>query len=632
MNNVKRIFLCLSLMVLILILTVGLAPFTGAIGNNVTSINVTSINVTDNTALNGRDSEWSNISVGTLRGESLIASLNNSSITWTVHPSDPHANFQTIQSAIDNSSVDNGDSIEVWNGTYNETVIIDKLLRIYSRDGANVTIVDAMGSGSAITLKADGCTVDGFKATGSGDYPRNAGLKVESNGNIIDKNICCENNYDGIYLWNSSNNTISGNKIQKNCHYGIYLENSSSNWIYHNDFVNNSIHNIFSMGSDNFWNSLSMITFAYNGSQYTNYTGNYWSDYIGPDNNSDGIGDVPYEIIDALNEGVEGDYYPLILPFMSYIIENELPVVTEYPLPAVQNMNTYENFSTIQDAICAPNTYDGHIIEVKPGTYNENIIVNKSLTIRSTSGDPATTIVNATNSNNHVFEVTANYVNILGFSITGAMEKGKAGVYLNGTSSCNISKNNISNNYYGIFLFNSSNNSVTSNSFYNITLWDIDTKENNFTNNTLPSAPTAVFPVSGKVTPKETHSGQRIGSSGRGKHYVDSDGDSLTDIEELNAGTDPNNPDTDGDGLKDSEDPYPMDKNIPLLLTSSPTPRPRTTLCATQALPTTPVATPIATTKPIQAQAPKSLDGLEIIFVILIILLVIVTLLHKNKK
>jgi nitrous oxidase accessory protein NosD len=91
-----------------------------------------------------------------------------SSNTWTVHPQDPMANFKKIQAAIDNSSVVDGDTIVVWNGTYNETVLVGKRLTIYSRDGPDVTIIDARGSGSAITVNADGCTIDGLKALGGG--------------------------------------------------------------------------------------------------------------------------------------------------------------------------------------------------------------------------------------------------------------------------------------------------------------------------------------------------------------------------------------------------------------------------------------------------------------------------------
>ena len=66
--------------------------------------------------------------------------------------------------------------------------------------------------------------------------------------------------------------------------------------------------------SPNYWNSTQCITYTYSGKTYTDYLGNYWSDYAGSDADGDGIGDTPY-VIDG-----ESDNYPLMEPFENYEI------------------------------------------------------------------------------------------------------------------------------------------------------------------------------------------------------------------------------------------------------------------------------------------------------------------------
>jgi len=140
-------------------------------------------------------------------------------------------------------------------------------------------------------------------------------------------------------------------------------------------------------------------------------------------------------------------------------------------------------WESIQDAVNVAS--DGDTIILGEGVFEDNVIVNKRLTIKSKSG-PEKTTVQAADPNDDVFSVTANSVNISGFTIKGARSY-RAGIKLDVVERCNILNNIISGSYYGIYLEKSSNNTINGNnvSSNGYGVWLFYSDNNVLANNTV---------------------------------------------------------------------------------------------------------------------------------------------------
>jgi len=141
------------------------------------------------------------------------------------------------------------------------------------------------------------------------------------------------------------------------------------------------------------------------------------------------------------------------------LIFSLLPTI---PAEAATTIYVPDDYPTIQAAVDAASP--GDTIIVRDGTYTENVDVSKSLTIQSENGAEVT-IVQAANPDDHVFEVTADYVEIRGLRVEGANEPAhlSAGIRLSNVKYCSVCHNIASNNYYGIALFFSSDNTLSGN-------------------------------------------------------------------------------------------------------------------------------------------------------------------------
>jgi parallel beta-helix repeat protein len=142
------------------------------------------------------------------------------------------------------------------------------------------------------------------------------------------------------------------------------------------------------------------------------------------------------------------------------------------------------NFSKIQEAIDSAS--NGDTIYVYTGSYYENLIVNKSVTLIG-NGSSQTTIHGTMGGD--VIQITADFVNITGFKITNSgTNEYDAGIEINRADHCIIKNCTFPNNERGILINFSSYNNILNNTCNSNTYGEgielSDSSENIIENNT----------------------------------------------------------------------------------------------------------------------------------------------------
>ena len=247
------------------------------------------------TTVTARYSDW-------ISAESydVEASITIEVLDFRVYNEDTEELFYSINGAIAGSF--DGDTIQVWEGTFRELVLVDKELTIVG-NGTSKTVINGTFSGNTVTVESNEVSISDLaivasSSTGSGLYVEggdgqfinlrlsynnisyqsvedfneikesdirnnNLGILLSGDNNIINNNEFSDNNIgielneecedatiehneisdslqSGMFINRAETNVIKFNNINNNSGYGIHSYSASENHIFSNDLSYNS--------------------------------------------------------------------------------------------------------------------------------------------------------------------------------------------------------------------------------------------------------------------------------------------------------------------------------------------------------------------------------------------------------
>jgi len=219
--------------------------------------------------------------VGMIIFEGIVDEVEVEATTLTVGQVGSGAQYNKIQYAIDNAS--NGDTIYVWDGTYHESVRINKTVTLIGNGSSNTTIIP-QGDIVAIIILENWVNISGFSIT-NGFSNGLHGIFILSLKHCRIEN-CHISNYTNAIMINSnvgnpSSDNLISNNIFSNCTNGVTIVNSNINTITNNIYDNCGIGFSWSFSNIVYNNTMSSVGIGLSGTHVS-----HWNSHEIPINNT----------------------------------------------------------------------------------------------------------------------------------------------------------------------------------------------------------------------------------------------------------------------------------------------------------------------------------------------------------
>ncbi|MGL4670302.1 MAG: pseudomurein-binding repeat-containing protein [Methanobacteriaceae archaeon] len=435
------------------------------------------------------------LTINSLSGDIiLIQSLNHSSPVFTING---YGNGSLLQNLWINGST-NSSGIFI-NKSSNNTILENKVtnnfngIEIWNSSG-NILTTNNISNNTANGISIYNSSLDEIAYNNMSDNGIGLFAQYSNKGKFYD-NIISNNNI-GVYLKNSS---CEGhyNLIFNNNQYGFYSENVNNvnftnNWWGSNNPTVSSVNgsDIYINGGNVSYDPYLVLRVSTSTNRST-WNSTYYDYLISADLsfNSNGedcspYGNIPDDLIiyfESTNGNITNSANmtggkskvkvtnttsgsaTINVSFLGYSINktfNVLPI----NVTGIVNNRTGEQFGTIQDAINSVNTRDGDVIRVSEGSYYENVIINKKITLEAVSGEKVYLYPDKINQNTITITSSGSGSMISGFNIVGFGES--YGISLTYAYGCIIKNNNISGFDQNIYLYCSGNNTIQNNNIF----------------------------------------------------------------------------------------------------------------------------------------------------------------------